>query len=140
MTGFPSVDVRSIGAGGGSIATVDEAGLLRVGPQSAGSLPGPACYAQGGLRPTVTDAALLLGYLDPAFFLGGRRRLDVGAARAALMTDVARPLGLDLEDAAGDSAPSRERARSARRSTSPSRPATLTRSGRSRFPCGSAAS
>lgn len=100
MTGFPSIDVRSIGAGGGSVAAVDEAGLLRVGPQSAGAVPGPACYARGGTRPTVTDAALVVGYLDPDFFLGGRVRLDRAAALAALATQVAGPLGLDADQAA----------------------------------------
>jgi N-methylhydantoinase A len=100
MTGFPSVDVKSIGAGGGSIAWVDEGGLLHVGPQSAGSTPGPACYAKGGIRPTVTDCALILGYIDPAFFLGGAMPLDLAAARRALQADVADPLGLDLAAAA----------------------------------------
>lgn len=79
-----SVDVRSVGAGGGSIAWIDEGGLLRVGPASAGSLPGPVCYGQGGDRPTVTDAALVLGYLDPDYFLGGRMQLDLAAARRAI--------------------------------------------------------
>lgn len=79
-----SVDVRSVGAGGGSIAWIDEGGLLRVGPASAGSTPGPVCYGQGGDRPTVTDAALVLGYLDPDYFLGGRMKLDVAAARRAI--------------------------------------------------------
>jgi N-methylhydantoinase A len=87
MTGFPSVDVKSIGAGGGSIAWVDEGGMLHVGPQSAGAVPGPACYGQGGDKPTVTDAALVLGYLDPEFFLGGAMALDVDAARQALDGD-----------------------------------------------------
>jgi N-methylhydantoinase A len=100
MTGFPSVDVKSIGAGGGSIAWVDEGGMLHVGPQSAGAVPGPACYGQGGDKPTVTDAALALGYLDPEFFLGGAMALDVAAGRAALERDVAGPMGLPLEDAA----------------------------------------
>jgi N-methylhydantoinase A len=100
MTGLPSVDVRIIGAGGGSIAAVDEAGLLRVGPSSAGAVPGPACYGQGGTRPTVTDAALILGYLDPDFFLGGRLRLDITAAATALHVHVAAPLGLELDQAA----------------------------------------
>lgn len=99
MTGFPSVDVRSIGAGGGSIGWVDEAGLLHVGPDSAGSLPGPACYAQGGTRPTVTDAALALGYIDPDYFLAGRMNLKLESARTALERDVAAPLGLDLHQA-----------------------------------------
>jgi N-methylhydantoinase A len=100
MTGFPSVDVRSIGAGGGSLAAVDEAGLLRVGPHSAGAVPGPACYGRGGSRATVTDAAVVLRYLDPDFFLGGRLRLEAAAAAAAVTADVARPLGLELESAA----------------------------------------
>ena len=100
MTGFPSVDVRSIGAGGGSIAWVDEGGLLHVGPDSAGSVPGPACYAQGGHQPTVTDAALVLGYIDPNYFLGGRKALDREPARATLAREVATPLGLDLHHAA----------------------------------------
>jgi N-methylhydantoinase A len=80
-TGMASVDIRSIGAGGGSIAWIDAGGLLRVGPQSAGATPGPACYGRGGDRPTVTDAAAVLGYLDPDRFLGGRMALEVEAAR-----------------------------------------------------------
>jgi N-methylhydantoinase A len=100
ITGFPSVDVRSIGAGGGSIAWVDEGGLLHVGPASAGADPGPACYGRGGERPTVTDACLLLGYIDPDFFLGGEMPVSVELARAALEQDVAGPLGLDLHEAA----------------------------------------
>jgi N-methylhydantoinase A len=100
MTGFPSVDVTSIGAGGGSIARVDEGGLLHVGPQSAGALPGPACYGRGGELPTVSDAALVLGYLDPDFFLGGTVRLDVEQGRAAVEREVARKLGLGLDESA----------------------------------------
>lgn len=100
MTGMPSVDVRSIGAGGGSIAWVDSGGLLHVGPISAGAVPGPAAYKRGGVRPTVTDAALVLGFLDPDFFLGGKMRMDVAAAEAALQRDVAIPLGRSVEDAA----------------------------------------
>lgn len=84
LLGMGSVDVRSIGAGGGSIAWLDAGGLLRVGPQSAGSRPGPACYGRGGRAPTVTDAALVLGYLNPANFLDGRMPLDSGAALSAL--------------------------------------------------------
>jgi len=99
MLGIPAVDARSVGAGGGSIAWLDPAGLLRVGPHSAGARPGPACYGQGGHAPTVTDAALVLGYIDPDYFLGGRMRLDVAAARAALAT-IAEPLGLAVEAAA----------------------------------------
>lgn len=89
----PMLDIRSIGAGGGSIAWLDEGGSLRVGPRSAGSNPGPACYGLGGSAPTVTDANLLLGRLDAS--LGGRLRLDVAAAEAAIAT-VAEPLGLDV--------------------------------------------
>jgi N-methylhydantoinase A len=100
MTGFPSVDVRSIGAGGGSIAWVDSGGLLRVGPQSAGAKPGPACYGTGGAQPTVTDCALVLGYIDSEFFLGGTMRLDTEAAAAAIERDVARRIALSLHEAA----------------------------------------
>jgi N-methylhydantoinase A len=100
MTGFPSVDIRSIGAGGGSIAWVDEGGLLHVGPQSAGAVPGPACYGRGGTEPTLTDACLVLGYLDPGNFLGGDMNLDAEAARAAVERAVGTPLGLGLHDAA----------------------------------------
>ncbi len=80
IMGTSTVDVRSIGAGGGSIAWIDAGGLLRVGPQSAGSNPGPACYGRGGDQPTVSDAALYLGYIDPGYFNGGRLKLDAGAA------------------------------------------------------------
>lgn len=80
IIGTSTVDVRSVGAGGGSIAWLDPGGLLRVGPQSAGSVPGPACYGRGGDQPTVTDAALVLGYIDPAYFNGGRLALDRDAA------------------------------------------------------------
>ncbi len=81
LTGLSSVDARSIGAGGGSIAWIDPGGLLRVGPRSAGADPGPACYGRGGTLCTVTDAAVVLGYLDPDYFLGGRMKLDADAAR-----------------------------------------------------------
>ena len=100
LTGFPSVDVKSIGAGGGSIASVEPSGLLRVGPESAGATPGPVCYGQGGERPTVTDAAVALGWIDPDYFLDGRMALDVTAARAAIVRDVAEPLGFSVEQAA----------------------------------------
>jgi len=100
MTGMPSVDVRSIGAGGGSIAWVDQGGLLHVGPISAGAVPGPAAYRRGGTRPTVTDAALVLGFVDPDFFLGGKMAMDAEAASEALRRDVAEPLGKPIEDAA----------------------------------------
>jgi N-methylhydantoinase A len=95
MTGFPSVDVRSVGAGGGTIAWVDSGGLLRFGPRSAGAQPGPACYGRGGTEPTLTDACLAAGYLDPDAFLGGAMRLDAEAAREALAHHVAEPLGMD---------------------------------------------
>jgi N-methylhydantoinase A len=87
----PMIDIVSIGAGGGSIAWLD-AGRLRVGPTSAGSSPGPACYDWGGVQPTVTDADLLLGYLDPDYFLGGRMKLSVDAARRAIAEHIADPL------------------------------------------------
>ena len=99
MLGIPAVDARSVGAGGGSIAWLDSAGLLHVGPQSAGANPGPACYGLGGLQPTVTDCALALGYIDPEFFLGGRMQLDVDAAEQAIRT-ISEPLGISAEAAA----------------------------------------
>lgn len=99
MTGFPSVDVKSIGAGGGSIAWVDD-GLLRVGPMSAGSTPGPVAYGRGGTKPTVTDCCIILGYIDPDFFLGGAMKLDRKAAVAALKEHVADKLELSVEEAA----------------------------------------
>ncbi|MBI4247506.1 MAG: hydantoinase/oxoprolinase family protein [Candidatus Rokubacteria bacterium] len=96
----PVIEMIEIGAGGGSIARVDGLGLLKVGPHSAAAEPGPACYNLGGRLPTVTDADLLLGYLDAEFFLGGRMRLDREAARQAIEEHVARPLGLDVTGAA----------------------------------------
>jgi N-methylhydantoinase A len=96
---LPVVDMIEIGAGGGSIARVDHLGLLEIGPESAGADPGPACYGKGGTRPTVTDANVVLGLLQPDSFLGGRMTLDVDAARAAIAS-VAEPLGLTVEDAA----------------------------------------
>ena len=96
----PVVDLVEIGAGGGSIAWVDSGRGLRVGPQSAGADPGPACYGQGGTEPTVTDANLVLGRLNPEFFLGGEVRLDVERARRAIAERCARPLGLDVIEAA----------------------------------------
>ena len=97
--GMASVAVHSIGAGGGSIARVDPGGLLRVGPYSAGADPGPACYGQGGDKPTVTDAAVTLGYIDPAHFLGGRMELDEAAARRVIAA-LATELGETVERAA----------------------------------------
>ncbi len=96
---IPVIDMIEIGAGGGSIARVDVLGLLKVGPESAGAEPGPACYGRGGQEPTVTDADLVLGYLDPGYFLGGKMRLDVEAARAALAC-LAKQLGLGIEQVA----------------------------------------
>jgi N-methylhydantoinase A len=97
---LPCVDVSAIGAGGGSIAQVDAAGRLQVGPRSAGASPGPACYDQGGTEPTVTDANVVLGYIDPEFFLGGATRLRRDLAEAAIQERVAAPLGLTLHAAA----------------------------------------
>ncbi len=100
ITGIRAVDVKSIGAGGGSVVWIDPGGLLRVGPRSAGAEPGPACYGRGGAEPTVTDAAVCLGWIDPAYFLGGRLALDPDAARAALDAAIARPLGMTVQEAA----------------------------------------
>jgi N-methylhydantoinase A len=96
----PLVDIHTIGAGGGSIAWVDGAGALRVGPESAGAFPGPACYGRGGKRPTVTDANLLLGFMDPERFMGGKMALDRAAAEAAIQEHVAGPLGISTVEAA----------------------------------------
>jgi N-methylhydantoinase A len=97
----PMIEILSIGAGGGSIAGVDKAGILQVGPESAGSIPGPACYAAGGTRPTVTDANVVLGRINAARPIGGGlARLDVAAAEAAILRDVGAPLGLDAVQAA----------------------------------------
>ena len=92
---LPVIDMTEIGAGGGSIAAIDERQLLRVGPYSAGAVPGPACYGRGGSHPTLTDANLLLGYLDPDFFLGGAMPLSPAKARQAIEHHIARPLDLD---------------------------------------------
>jgi N-methylhydantoinase A len=100
LIGFPAIDMKSVGAGGGSIAWVDAGGLLHVGPRSAGALPGPACYGRGGLKATVSDAALVLGFIDADFFLGGAIKLDLAAATAAVQRDVAIPMGCDVERAA----------------------------------------
>lgn len=98
--GINMVDSRSIGAGGGSIAWIDPGGLLHVGPQSASSVPGPACYMRGGKEPTVTDANVVLGYIDPDYFLGGRMRIDPQLAEEAIREKVAQPLNLDTTEAA----------------------------------------
>ena len=96
----PMVDVNTLGAGGGSIAWLDGAGGLRVGPNSAGSEPGPACYGRGGEEPTVTDASVVLGYLNPEYFAGGALALDPAKARAAIEERIAGPMGFSVEDAA----------------------------------------
>jgi N-methylhydantoinase A len=99
MLGIPKIDVRSVGAGGGSIASIDAGGLLRVGPRSASAYPGPACYGRGGTLPTVTDANLVLGIIDADYFLGGRMKLDKAKAQAAV-SSIATQLGVSLTDAA----------------------------------------
>ena len=97
--GIPMIQVETLGAGGGSIGWIDSMGLLQVGPQSAGARPGPACYGEGGTLPTVTDANLVLGYLNPKGLLGGRLPLDLDKARKAIKT-IADPLGISVERAA----------------------------------------
>jgi len=97
---IPAIDVAEVGAGGGSLAWIDAGGVLRVGPESAGAAPGPACYDRGGERPTVTDANLVLGYLNPDYLVGGELRLDAACAERAIREHVAGPLGLSLVDAA----------------------------------------
>src|SRR4051812_19539687 len=97
---LPMVEMRTIGAGGGSIASVDGGGRLSVGPRSAGARPGPVAYGRGGTEPTVTDANLALGRLDPDYFLGGAMKLDMPATRAAIGAKVGGPLGLEVEPAA----------------------------------------
>jgi N-methylhydantoinase A/oxoprolinase/acetone carboxylase beta subunit len=97
---LPMVEMRTIGAGGGSIAAVDASGRLTVGPRSAGARPGPVAYRRGGVEPTVTDANAVLGYLDPGFFLGGAMPLDIEGAKAAMVARVGGALGLDAEGAA----------------------------------------
>lgn len=96
----PMVDVNAIGAGGGSIAWLDAAKSLRVGPASAGSEPGPACYGRGGEQPTVTDASIVLGYVDPSYFAGGSLRLQPELSRRAIEEKIAGPLGMSVEQAA----------------------------------------
>ena len=97
---IPVIELIEIGTGGGSIARVDALGLLKVGPDSSGADPGPVCYGRGGEEPTVTDANLILGYLDPAYFLGGRMTLDMEKTRQVIQQKIADPLGLSLEEAA----------------------------------------
>ena len=97
---IPMIDIHTIGAGGGSVAWIDPGGSLRVGPQSSGANPGPVCYRLGGKEPTVTDANLVLGRLDPGYYLGGEMSLDAEAAKQAILDKIARPLKLSLEEAA----------------------------------------
>jgi N-methylhydantoinase A len=97
---LPMLGIHTIGAGGGSIGWIDDGGLLRMGPESAGADPGPVCYQKGGVKPATTDANLVLGYLNPGFFAGGKIELDIDAARAAIEEHIAKPLGLGIEEAA----------------------------------------
>ena len=97
---LPVIEMIEIGAGGGSIARIDPMGLLKVGPDSAGAEPGPVCYGLGGIEPTVTDADLVLGYLDPDYFLGGKLHINLEAAELAVRERIADPLGLSIEEAA----------------------------------------
>ena len=100
MLKVPAIDIAEVGAGAGSIAWIDPGGLLRVGPESAGALPGPACYGLGGEKPTVTDANVVLGYLNPAHLAGGELPIDAARAQAAIRRHVAEPLGLPVVEAA----------------------------------------
>jgi len=97
---IPIIDINTIGAGGGSIAWIDPGGALRVGPESAGADPGPACYGLGGEKPTVTDANAVLGYINPRYFLGGEMSLDVKASEKVISKHIAEKLGLDITEAA----------------------------------------
>src|SRR5438132_5207209 len=94
--GTPMIQIRTLGAGGGTIAWLDPDGLLKAGPQSAGASTGPACYGQGGEEPTVTDANVVLGYLGTGSLVGGQLQLDPERARAAIEDRLARPLGMTL--------------------------------------------
>ena len=100
MLKVPAIDIAEVGAGGGSIAWIDDGGLLQVGPGSAGADPGPACYGRGNEQPTVTDANMVLGYLDPGGLAGGSLEIDMALAEKAIMTHVGEPLGLDVVQAA----------------------------------------
>jgi len=96
----PMIDINTVGAGGGSIAWIDRGGMLKVGPASAGSDPGPVCYELGGTKPTVTDSNLVLGYLNADYFLGGEMKVNLEKARTAIDEVIAKPLGLSIEEAA----------------------------------------
>ena len=99
LLNVPAIDLAEVGAGGGSILWIDGGGSMQAGPRSAGARPGPACYGLGGGAPTVTDANVVLGYLNPAHFCGGELPIDAGASRRAIETGIAGPLGLDVENA-----------------------------------------
>ena len=100
LLGVPAIDLAEVGAGGGSILWIDTGGSLQAGPRSAGAFPGPACYGRGGEAPTVTDANVVLGYLNPSFLCGGEVKIDAGRSRQALESKIAGPLGLEIEHAA----------------------------------------
>jgi len=100
IVAIPTVDIETVGAGGGSIARINEFGLLQVGPRSMGAVPGPACYGRGGTTPTVTDADVVLGYIDAEHFLGGRMKISRERAEAAIRKEVAEPLGMSIVEAA----------------------------------------
>src|SRR5205807_9442460 len=96
----PAIDLAEVGAGGGSILWIDAGGALQVGPHSAGAVPGPVCYDQGGREPTVTDANIVLGYINPGQLVGGALKLNAEKARAVIGETIARPLGMNVEEAA----------------------------------------
>ena len=96
----PSIDLAEVGAGGGSLVWIDPGGSLQVGPKSAGALPGPACYDLGGTEPTVTDASLILGYINPVHLLGGALKLNAEKARRVFEEKVAKPLAVSIEHSA----------------------------------------
>src|SRR5438094_4552584 len=96
----PAIDLAEVGAGGGSLLWIDAGGALQVGPQSAGAVPGPVCYDQGGSAPTVTDANIVLGYINPAHLVGGALKLNAEKARAVIADKIGRPLGMSVEEAA----------------------------------------
>ena len=98
--GVPAIDIAEVGAGGGSLVRIDAGGSLAVGPESAGAVPGPICYRQGGTVPTVTDANVVLGFVNPDYLVGGELALDAGAAAAAIETQIAEPLGVSVDEAA----------------------------------------
>src|SRR5512145_324632 len=100
MLKVPAIDIAEVGAGGGSLASIDHGGLLRVGPESAGADPGPACYGLGNERPTVTDANVVLGYVNATSLAGGQLLIDRQKSLRAIEAHIARPLGISIEDAA----------------------------------------